>query len=685
MSDQKKETMATEGGKASGGDYGNKGKTSGSQDAQPSPLALLAATCSKIGGVPGDGQAASQQQIIIDPSQGLVQFQNQPQPLELVTSPIAGNGWQIVAAAPKDNSAQSGLTGATVTDNSNDGASTRKAKPVGPNNATIGQQQQLQVIQVQNVSNPSGSIQYQLQTIPGAQAQLMTTLPINIGGVTLALPVINNVATGGGPVQLVQPADTGMSNGSQLVSIPISTSGSTVVESPTTSSSAAGLSRGDSLAGTLTEGGQLNLTPSATDSAAESQDVQASECETSSFNQVQTNGLPPLPDQTGQIQQVQIVGQPVLQQIQIHQPLQGLQQQAIQLQPGQTIQALQQQPLQNVQLQAVQSPAQVFIRAPTLTASGQISWQTVQVQNLQGLHNIQMQNASVPQQLTLAPVTTNTGGTAFAQIAPLTLGGAPITLNTAQLTSVPNIPLNIANLGAAGVQVQGVPVTITGMPGQQQGQDGVKVQPTPVTVTMGNLTNAALSGVSPDQIAQVQLQQNQGISDQEGQPSKRLRRVACSCPNCRDGEGRNSSEPGKKKQHVCHIEGCGKVYGKTSHLRAHLRWHTGERPFVCNWIFCGKRFTRSDELQRHRRTHTGEKRFECPECSKRFMRSDHLSKHIKTHQNKKGSAALAIVTTEDMEETVSEVLGSPAMVASVSLSQDSDPATPNTANNVEDF
>ncbi|POI23172.1 hypothetical protein CIB84_013080, partial [Bambusicola thoracicus] len=61
----------------------------------------------------------------------------------------------------------------------------------------------------------------------------------------------------------------------------------------------------------------------------------------------------------------------------------------------------------------------------------------------------------------------------------------------------------------------------------------------------------------------------------------------------------------KKKQHICHIPGCGKVYGKTSHLRAHLRWHSGERPFVCNWMFCGKRFTRSDELQRHRRTHTG--------------------------------------------------------------------------------
>ncbi|CAN9497753.1 unnamed protein product [Ophioblennius macclurei] len=314
-------------------------------------------------------------------------------------------------------------------------------------------------------------------------------------------------------------------------------------------------------------------------------------------------------------------------QVSAAQPILQLQQVPVQTTNGQVVQpvAAGGQNLQNVQLI---NPGTFIIQAQTVTPSGQIQWQTFQVQGVQNLQNLQLPTTP-PQQITLAPVQT------------LSLGG----IGTGQIPNLQTVTVNSLAQQDAGTDPVG-DIQI-----KEEPDSGEWHLSSDSTLNTSDLSHLRVRLVDED--------------DQLAQEGKRLRRVACTCPNCKESGGRGSGM-GKKKQHICHIVGCGKVYGKTSHLRAHLRWHSGERPFVCSWMFCGKRFTRSDELQRHRRTHTGEKKFVCPECSKRFMRSDHLAKHIKTHQNKKGvnsgSAVVASMESAGSSDSIITTAGGTTLI-----------------------
>uniref|UniRef100_A0A182MFX1 C2H2-type domain-containing protein n=1 Tax=Anopheles culicifacies TaxID=139723 RepID=A0A182MFX1_9DIPT len=75
---------------------------------------------------------------------------------------------------------------------------------------------------------------------------------------------------------------------------------------------------------------------------------------------------------------------------------------------------------------------------------------------------------------------------------------------------------------------------------------------------------------------------------------------------------------------------CNRVFPREKSLQAHLRTHTGERPYPCDYPGCNRAFTQSGQLKTHQRLHTGERPFICSvaNCQKRFT---HANRHCPDH------------------------------------------------------
>ncbi|MEQ2271919.1 hypothetical protein XENORESO_011260, partial [Xenotaenia resolanae] len=479
------------------------------QDTQPSPLALLAATCSKI------GPPAAQAPVTSPPTQPQPRRLQPIKPAPIAPAPpknlgfLSAKGNVIQLPAGLGPSAPGSPIVLTIQQ------SPARTNTSGPTNIQYQVMPQIQMM-------PQGG---QIQLIPGTNQAIITTpMTVPAPAAAAATPVTPQKTVAIKPSPKVRKPNNTAANVMQLSSgltLPLNVAtgevgGSAVVTETAASPPTPGKGRRGRKK-------KMVLPAEPPPAPAQAASPPPEQMETilieAGDNIIQAGNnllIVQSPGQPAMVQQVQVV-QPKTDSQLIQIPQQALK--VVKAASATLPPVPQKQPVTpSLQVTPPEpAPTQILFK----TASGE--WQSVQIQD-PGSKTTSPTTSVAPTNPTSTPATskrTQAGIRKERTLAKIAPAGGMIAFSPSQLSSAAQA---VQTISINGVQVQGVPVTITNAGGQQH----LTVQ----TMHGGGLQLATTQG-------QPALQVDQALTlELPSQPGEKKRRMACTCPNCKDADKR---------------------------------------------------------------------------------------------------------------------------------------------------